>query len=51
MLASSSSFDATVLPGEFDIDSVLVHYLINVGRHVINIDANAYNFCSQIGIL
>jgi len=50
-MVSSSSFDASVLTGEFDIDSVLVYNLIKVGGHVINSDVNAFNFYSQIGIL
>jgi len=49
-MVSFSWFDVAVITNIFDIDSVSVYNLINVGRHVMTSDMNTFNFWCEIGI-
>ena len=37
--------------GKFDLNSVPVYNMVNVGRFIINSFENAFNFCVTVGLL
>jgi len=46
-----ASVDISLLSGSFDLDSVPVYNIINVGHFIINNFDNGCNFCVQLKLL
>ena len=43
--------DVDKLNGEFNLTSVAVYNVVNVGRYIVNTFENTYNFCSELKLL
>jgi len=37
--------------GKLDVDRVVVYNILNVGRFVVNLFENTFNFCVSVGLL
>ena len=51
MASATKSVNIDDCIGQFDVDSVIVYNMLNVGRFVVSSFESTFNFCAQLGLV